>query len=63
MKKGVIIGIIAAAVIVAGFVSLSIFNNSHTTENSETGNNATISSAPKHYTVNLEEKVGVKTPP
>ena len=62
MKKGIIIGIIIAAVVIAGFVSLSIFNNNHTTENLGIGNN-TISNAPKHYTVSLDEKVGVKTSP
>lgn len=63
MKKGIIIGIIIAAVVIAGFVSLSIFNNNHTTENLGIGNNTTISNAPKHYTISLDEKVGVKTSP
>lgn len=56
------IGIIIAAVVIVGFASLSIFNNSHTTENLGIGNN-TISNAPKHYTISLDEKVGVKTSP
>ena len=63
MKKGIIIGIIIAVVVVAGFASLSIFNNSHTVENSGIGNNTTSSNEPKHYTISLDEKVGVKTSP
>lgn len=62
MKKGIIVGIIIAAVVIAGFASLSIFNNNHATENLGIENN-TISNAPKHYTVSLDEKVGVKTSP
>lgn len=62
MRKAIIIGIIIAVAIVIGVSSLSVFNNNTSVENSGIGNK-TMTNSTKHYTVNLEEKVGVKTPP
>jgi len=64
VKKAVLVGVAIAAAIVIGVVLvLSDSNNMDKTNPITTKNEITLNATGKHYSVNLTENMGVKTPP